>query len=50
MADILPEVKKKLKEFPESKAGKHWLFWLSLLAVGATSVHVLNSIHRGKTL
>lgn len=48
MADILPTVKQTLGDFPESKAGKHWLFWLSLLAVGAASVHTLNAIRRGK--
>jgi len=50
MADILPTVKEKLEEFPESKAGKHWLFWLSLAAVGFASIHSLNAIRRGKSL
>lgn len=50
MPDILPKVKEKLQDFPESKAGKHWLFWLSLLAVGAASVHALNAIRRGKPI
>jgi hypothetical protein len=50
MADIMPQVKEKLGEFPDSKAGHHWLFWLSLVAVGAATVHGLNQIRRGKTL
>jgi hypothetical protein len=41
------DIKDKLREFPESQSGKHWLFWLSLAAVSLTVVHTLKQV-RGR--
>jgi hypothetical protein len=43
-------VQETFHKVPESEAGKHWLFWLSLVAVSLTVVHTLNQIKKGKGL
>lgn len=48
MSDVLKPIGDKFHSVPESSAGKHWLYWISMLAAGLTVAHVLRQIHRGK--
>lgn len=43
-------IQEKFHSIPESPAGKHWLFWLSLAAVSFTVVRTLQQISKGKGL
>lgn len=45
-APVKPTVAEQIKAFPESKSGRHWLYWLSLAAVGLTVASALNRLRK----